>query len=83
MPCTSAGNATTAVCRVLIVLICVGGFILVALLGGLLNRGRGGFITFGPQNSSDPEHEQWYWPAHILSRLLFAAPTGLLVVSLK
>ena len=45
--------------------------------------GRGGFITFGPQNSSDPEHEQWYWPAHILSRLLFAAPTGLLVVSLK
>lgn len=41
-------------------------------LGGLLNRGRGGYVDFGDSVS--------YWPAHILSRLLFAVPTGLVVV---
>ena len=47
--------------------------ILFAQLGGLLNRGRGGYINFGEIVD--------YWPAHILSRLLFAVPTGLVVVS--
>lgn len=60
---------------------CVALVFLLSLVGGLLNRGRGGYIHFGPANSSSPEGQVWYWPAHILSRLLFAVPTGIAVVS--
>jgi len=55
------------------------GFLL-SLVGGLLSRGRGGYIHFGPAISSAPEGQVWYWPAHMLSRLLFAVPTGIVVV---
>ena len=60
--------------------VCVALVFLLSLVGGLLNRGRGGYIHFGPANSSSPEGQVWYWPAHILSRLLFAVPTGIVVV---
>ena len=56
-----------------------------ANIGGLLNRGRGGWVNFGPppENHSQPDPSLGlpYWPAHVLSRLLFAVPTGLVVVS--
>ena len=58
---------------------------LFAHLGGILNRGRGGWVNFGPpppnRSLPDPSLGLPYWPAHILSRLLFAVPTGALVVS--
>ena len=62
-----AGLAVVAFCLV------------VALLGGFLNHCRGGYVHFGP---SDGSHKaEWYWPQHTLGRLLFALPTGLVVVS--
>lgn len=58
--------------------------ILFANIGGLLNRGRGGWVNFGPppKNHSQPDPSLGlpYWPAHVLSRLLFAIPTGLVVL---
>lgn len=58
---------------------------LVALLGGFLNHCRGGYVHFGPKSMEKGSHlyNEWYWPQHILGRLLFALPTGLLVVRLK
>lgn len=53
----------------------------VALLGGFLNHCRGGYVHFGPSNGSDKVEAEWYWPQHTLGRLLFALPTGLVVVS--
>ena len=57
------------------------GTIFVALLGGFFNHCRGGYVHFGPRNTTDTPAHEWYWPQHILSRLLFALPTGLVVVS--
>ena len=42
-----------------------------AIAGGLLNRARGGMLSFTQYS---------YWSAHIRSRLLMAGPTGALVV---
>lgn len=52
---------------------CVVGLVLLAFLGGFLNRCRGGYI--------DLQNVTTYWPAHIISRQLFSFPTGVLVVS--
>ncbi|XP_035657998.1 uncharacterized protein LOC118403395 [Branchiostoma floridae] len=41
------------------------------LLGGFLNRCRGGYVDFGSMMG--------YWPAHVTSRLIMAVPTGLAV----
>ncbi|CAH1241707.1 Hypp6396 [Branchiostoma lanceolatum] len=41
------------------------------LLGGFLNRCRGGYVDFGSMMG--------YWPAHVTSRLIVAVPTGLVV----
>lgn len=45
----------------------------IAIVGGLLNRARGGMLPFTQYS---------YWSAHIRSRLLMAGPTGALVVSI-
>ena len=79
MPDTS--RPITLVISVFTACVCVSLVFLLSLVGGLLNRGRGGYIHFGPANSSSPEGQEWYWPAHVLSRLLFAVPTGIVVVS--
>lgn len=52
-------------------------------LGGLLNRSRGGYVNFrkSATNSSDDSLDLDYWPAEICKNLLFAVPTGLIVVS--
>ncbi|XP_019613484.1 PREDICTED: uncharacterized protein LOC109461546 [Branchiostoma belcheri] len=42
------------------------------LLGGFLNRCRGGYVDMSMLG---------YWPAHVTSRLIMAVPTGLVVVS--
>ena len=52
--------------------------VVVATLGGFLNHCSGGYVHFGPANSSS---SNWYWSQHIFGRLLFAVPTGLAVVS--
>jgi hypothetical protein len=64
-------------------LLVVGFSVLVASLGGFLNHCRGGYVHFGPSNMKPGTHvyNEWYWPQHILGRLLFALPTGLVVVS--
>lgn len=67
---------------VLVALTLVGVLVLTSGIGSFLNRSRGGFIHFGgPSNQSDPAYDKWYWPNHTLSRLFFAVPTGILVVS--
>lgn len=50
-----------------------------SFLGGLLNRGRGGWIDLG--GSSNASNHLSYWPAHLCKNLLFAVPTGVAVVS--
>lgn len=67
--------------RVLAGLLVVAFSLVVALLGGFLNHCRGGYVHFGPVNGSDEVEAEWYWPQHTLGRLLFALPTGLVVVS--
>lgn len=67
---------TGIVLGVILVAVCV----LLSLLGSFLNRSRGGFVQFGPTNASQELQDDWYWPAHVLSRVLFALPTGLLVL---
>lgn len=64
-------------------LLVVASVVLVATLGGFLNHCRGGYVHFGPSNMQpgSPVYNHWYWPQHILGRLLFALPTGLIVVS--
>ena len=54
-----------------------------ANLGGLLNRSRGGYVNFRKSagNTSDDSLGLDYWPAEICKNLLFAVPTGLVVVS--
>ncbi len=65
-------SVPVACASVCVALFALGLLFLLAQLGGFLNRGRGGYV-----NLSDMA----YWSAHILSRLLFAIPTGLVVVS--
>ena len=77
----SAKSVAVLLTSIAIGLLCVGVAGLIAFLGAFLNRGRGGYVHFGPINASESETEEWYWPAHVLSRLLVAVPTGLLVVS--
>ena len=75
-------NARRFLVSVLVAMLFVGILMLISGFGSFLNRSRGGFIHFGgPTNESDPAYEVWYWPSHILSRVFFALPTGLLVVS--
>ena len=54
-------------------------------LGGLLNRGRGGYVNFRKPavnaSSDDGSLNLDYWPAEISKNLLFAFPTALVVVS--
>lgn len=52
-------------------------------LGGLLNRSRGGYLNFRKSavNSSEDGLGMDYWSAEICKNLLFAIPTGLVVVS--
>lgn len=71
-------RALVLVGRVVMGLLVVAFFVLVATLGGFLNHCRGGYVHFGPETSVSA---QWYWLQHILGRLLFAVPTGLVVVS--
>ena len=56
---------------------------LMAALGGFLNHCRGGYVHFGPTNLTPgtPAYHDWYWPQHILARLLYAIPTGIVLVS--
>lgn len=59
----------------LLVAVCV---LLFSAVGGVLNRCRGGFLDLNkilPGNTSEV-----YWAQHVLSRAVFALPTGLLVV---
>lgn len=49
-----------------------------AHLGGLLNRARGGYVNL--RNPSNNSVDLDYWPAEIVKNLLFAVPTGVLVV---
>ena len=51
--------------------VCVVLAFLLSIVGGVLNRGRGGYFSF---NSTD------YWTSHAISRLIFAVPTGVVVV---
>ena len=51
--------------------VCVVLAFLLSIVGGVLNRGRGGYFSF---NSTD------YWASHAISRLVFAVPTGVVVV---
>ena len=55
-------------------------------LGGLLNRSRGGYVDFrkaaGNSSSEDGALGLDYWPAEICKNLLFAVPTGVVVVSI-
>lgn len=56
----------------------------IATLGGFLNHCRGGYVHFGRVNiTSNNSHvyDEWYWSQQVLARLLFAFPTGLVVVS--
>lgn len=62
--------------------------VIFSFLGGLLNRGRGGWIDFGGSsnttqsvNISNRHDALSYWPAHLCKNLLFAVPTGIAVVS--
>ena len=72
------------VVSVFVAIFVVGVLTVTSGVGSFLNRSRGGFIHFGgPTNQSDPAFDEWYWPNHILSRVFFAFPTGLLVVSEK
>ena len=73
-PCVLAG-------RILAGLLVVAFSLAVASLGGFLNHCRGGYVHFGPRNGSQKVEAAWYWPQHTLGRLLFALPTGLVVVS--
>ena len=67
---------------VVLAVLVVGILTLTSALGSFLNRGQGGFIYFGgPRNESYPTYTAWYWSRHILSKVYFAIPTGLLVVS--
>ena len=57
-------------------------------LGGLLNRSRGGYVDFrkaSPAGNSSSDDDGAlgldYWPAEICKNLLFAVPTGVVVVS--
>ena len=74
-------NARKFVVRIVLAVVVVGILILTSGTGGILNRGQGGFIYFGIRNKSDPSYGNWYWSRHVLSRIYFAIPTGLLVVS--
>lgn len=67
--------------RVLLGLLLVALSAVMALLGGFLNHCRGGYVHFGPHNMTTEDYNRWYWPQHTLGRLLFALPTGLVVVS--
>lgn len=84
MPQTLRARAPNLVAAVLAALLVVLFSVLVALLGGFLNHCRGGYVHFGPSHMTPGSHvyKEWYWPQHILGRLLFALPTGLIVVSL-
>ena len=53
--------------------VCVVLAFLLSIVGGVLNRGRGGYFAL-------PNSTEWYWPSHALSRLIFAVPTGVVVV---
>ena len=60
-------------------------------LGGLLNRSRGGYVDFrkaAPAGNSSRSTDDGalgldYWPAEICKNLLFAVPTGVVVVSTR
>ena len=56
--------------------------LLVSCIGGTLNRSRGGYLDL---NKLIPGNESYYlgvyWGRHVLSRAVFALPTGILVVS--
>ena len=64
-----------------ILVTCYALFLLVAFshFGGALNRGRGGWVNF--YNTSNCTLCLPYWPAHLCKNLLFAVPTGAIVVS--
>lgn len=83
MPPRTAKARLLLACSILAALGVVFFAVLVATLGGFLNHCRGGYIHIGPSDAKPGSHvyEEWYWPQHILARLLFALPTGLLVVS--
>ena len=52
-------------------LLCI--LLLLCCFGGLLNRCRGGLCDFSSVLA--------YWPAHVVSRLVLAVPTGVVSVS--
>lgn len=83
MPPRLRARALYAVLKVVAGLLVVAFAALVATLGGFLNHCRGGYVHFGPNNMKQGSHiyNEWYWPQHILGTLLFALPTGLVVVS--
>lgn len=70
------------VARVLAGLLLVAIALLIATFGGFLNHCRGGYVHFGPHGKEGTlVYNEWYWVQHILARLLFALPTGIVVVS--
>lgn len=61
------------VVRVLLTVVVLAVCLLIASIGGFLNRCRGGYIDYVDLVG--------YWPAHVISRQTFSLATGLLVVS--
>ena len=49
-----------------------------AHLGGLLNRSRGGYVNL--RNPANNSVNLDYWSAEVVKNLLFAVPTGIIVV---
>lgn len=66
-------SVCVVVVRVLLTALVLAVCVLVACLGGFLNRCRGGYFNY-------TKHLE-YWPAHVLSRQTFSLATGILVVS--
>lgn len=68
--------------RVISAVLMIAAVLLVSTIGGVLNRAHGGYLDVNKIVPGNESNLGVYWGRYIVSKAVFALPTGLLVVSL-